>query len=399
MVSDQRGGPLRDVRVIELGGIGSVPFCGMLLADLGADVIRIERASDRSGSAVQNKGGVVINRGKRILRLDLKAQAGCRAAHRLAQTSDILVEGFRPGVAERLGLGPGDLTREHPRLVYGRLTGWGRQGPLADKGGHDINYAAQAGVLAMLGAEGEPPLPPLNLLSDYAGGALFLTVGLIAALADRRRTGLGQVVDADMTHGTALLAAVYSGLRATAEWADRRGANRLDGGAPYYRTYQCSDGKYIAVGAAEDKFFAVLAAKLGLSAETAALCRGHRDGWPEGRARLAIIFGQRSREEWCELLTPADCCVTPVLAPSEAEASQANRLNRIFTSLNGITQPEPSPSFSRTPVPALRAVQDGPDTANAILADAGFSTAEIAALLAEGAVTRPLSEAERTAHS
>ena len=315
-------GPLTGLRVIEIASIGPGPMCGMLLADLGADVIRVDRL-EASGLGVAMPPRYDVNaRSRRSVALDLKQPAGRDAVLRLAAGADVLIEGFRPGVAERLGIGPADCHARHPGLVYGRMTGFGQTGPLAEAAGHDLNYIALTGVLNAIGPAGGKPVPPLNLVADYGGGALYLAFGLMAALFERQRSGLGQVVDAAMVDGAASLASIFHGLRAGGLWADGeagRGRNLLDGGAPFYDTYVCADGRHVAVAALEPKFFAELIQRLGLPA--AWVARQHqRAAWPELRAALAQVLLSQPRDHWATLFATGDACVAPVLSLAEASA-------------------------------------------------------------------------------
>ncbi|HEV7680272.1 MAG TPA: CaiB/BaiF CoA-transferase family protein [Candidatus Dormibacteraeota bacterium] len=349
------GGPLAGLRVIEMAGIGPGPFAGMLLADLGADVIRVDRPS--SGAGDERARRDVVNRGKRSVIADLKTQAGVDLVLRLVESSDALIEGMRPGVMERLGLGPDVCRERNPRLVYGRMTGWGQSGPLAHVAGHDINYIALTGALWAMGRPGEPPSPPLNLVGDYGGGAMFLVVGVLAALLERASSGEGQVVDAAMVDGTAAITALFSALRATGSWTDQRGANVLDGGAPYYDVYECADGRYLSVGAIEPQFYAELVRRSGFrSDETEAerLRQPAREEWPQYRADWAALFRTRTQAEWTALLSEHDTCVQPVLDWDEATDHPHLRARATFIERDGIVQPAPAPRFSRTPPGVVR---------------------------------------------
>ena len=333
-------GPLEGVRVVELAGLAPGPFGCMLLADLGADVVLVDRPG---GSDVG-----LLRRGRRVVTLDLKEPAGIAGLLRLVEHADVLVEGFRPGVAERLGCGPGVCLRRNPRLVYARLTGWGQDGPLAARAGHDIDYLAVAGALEPLGRTGERPHAPLNLLADFAGGGMLMAVGVLAALLERERSGAGQVVDAAMVDGSALLTTFLHGLIAAGRWSGPRGANLLDGGAPFYDTYATSDGGFMAVGAIEPAFYAELLA--GLDLDPAELPAQHDPGgWPVLRRRFAERFAQRTREQWTVIFTERDACVTPVLSPAEAPAHPHNVARQAFVRVGDEVQPAPAPRFERTP--------------------------------------------------
>ncbi|MGW5462742.1 CaiB/BaiF CoA transferase family protein [Streptomyces sp. NPDC003996] len=346
------GGPLSGVRVVELAGIGPGPFAAMLLADLGADVVRVDRPGG-PGLGI-DPAYDVTNRNKRSIVVDLKAADGPARVLDLAERADILIEGYRPGVAERLGVGPGDCHARNPRLVYGRMTGWGQDGPLADRAGHDVAYIALTGTLGMTGRADEPPVFPANLLGDYAGGSLYLVVGVLAALHHARVTGTGQVVDAAIVDGTAHLSAMIHGMLAAGGWQDRRAANLLDGGCPYYGTYETADGKYMAVGALEGRFYAEFLRLLGLDD----LAPAHKDWsrWDELRERVAARFKSRTRDEWTALFEGTDACVAPVLSLREAPHHPHLAARGTFTDHAGITQPAPAPRFSATPT----SVRTGP---------------------------------------
>lgn len=353
-------GPLDGLRVVEMAGIGPGPFCGMMLADLGADVVCIERPGTCHDATD------VTARGKRFVAIDLQAPGGSDAALALIAKADMLIEGFRPGVMERLGLGPTPCHKENPALVYGRMTGWGQTGPLAGAAGHDINYIALTGALRAIGRPGEAPPPPLNYVGDYGGGAMLLAVGLLAALHEARSCGRGQVVDAAMTDGAALLSSLFYGMKAAGNWNSQRGENLLDGGAHFYDTYACADGKFISVGAIEPEFFARLCELCGLED---AFCAGQMDRsrWPLMKLRLADVFRTRTRDEWCALLEGTDACFAPVLDWDEAPAHRHNQARGTFMTLQGVVQPGPAPRFSRTPSvqpspprnEALRSVLEG----------------------------------------
>jgi alpha-methylacyl-CoA racemase len=373
-------GPLEGIRVIELAGIGPAPMCCMLLADLGADVLRVDRVDAGAEIFTTAARFQVLHRGRRSIRLDLKSAEGNAAAMRLVERADALVEGFRPGVAERLGLGPGSCHARNPRLVYGRMTGWGQEGPLAETAGHDIDYLAITGALHAIGRAGEAPVPPLNLVADFGGGALYLAVGLLAALVERQRSGLGQVVDAAMVDGVAHLTTFVHGLMAAGVWRDDRGVNVLDTGAPFYDVYKTQDGKYLAVGALEPRFFATLARLLELPPEALAQHLSPSE-WPRLRATLAARFLAKTRDEWCEVFAGSDACVAPVLSWTEAKANAHLAARGTFVEIDGVVQPAPAPRFSRTrPTTPRSATEPGTDT-EAALRDWGFSDEERAHLV------------------
>lgn len=361
-------GPLRGLRVVELAGIGPGPHAAMVLADLGADVVRIERPPSVSGSGIigraQQQG-----RGSRTVAADLKAEHGRDTVLRLAANADVLIEGYRPGVAERLGVGPEHCRAVNPRLIYGRVTGWGQTGPLAHRAGHDINYIGLTGILNAIGRQGERPVPPLNLVGDYGGGSMLLLVGVLAALWERERSGQGQVVDAAMVDGTGLLAHLVWVMYGGGDWTAERGANTLDGGAPFYDTYECADGHYVAVGALEPQFYAALLQGLGLDAAELPE-QWDRAGWPKLRDRFTAAFLARPRDRWVEVFTDVDACVTPVLSFDEAPRHPHLADRRALVELDGITQPGPAPKFSRTVPDIPVAVRDrGYSDIEAVLAD------------------------------
>jgi alpha-methylacyl-CoA racemase len=369
--------------VVELGGIGPGPFCGMLLADLGADVMRVERP-DAAGTPSEHP---VLHRGRRSVAVDLKNPAGAGAVLRLIGTADAVVEGFRPGVAERLGLGPNECLARNPRLVYGRMTGWGQDGPLAQEPGHDINYIAVAGALGAIGPADGDPVVPLNLIGDMGGGGMLLALGIAAALVHANATGRGQVVDAAMTDGAALQLALVLGLRATGLWRDARGANLLDGGAPFYRTYRCADGGYVAVGALEPQFYAALIGTLGLDGDPVLARQLDPSAWPEIALRIGEVFATGTRDEWVRRFAGRDACVTPVLSLAEAAAHPHNRARGTYgTAADGVTAPGPAPRFSATPAATPRPAPPVGAQTREVFADAGLDPAEIDALVAAGVI-------------
>jgi alpha-methylacyl-CoA racemase len=335
-------GPLAGLRIVEFAGIGPGPFAAMLLADMGADVVRI----DRPGAAARDRRDVT-GRGRRSVALDLKQQDGAETALRLLDAADALIEGFRPGVMERLGLGPDAVLTRNQRLVYGRMTGWGQSGPLAQAAGHDINYIALAGALGAIGPE-EKPVPPLNLVGDYGGGALYLAVGMLAALIEVQNSGRGQVVDCAMCDGAASLLSIFFTLLARGQWEGRRASNLLDGGAPFYGTYECADGGFIAVGALEPQFYETLCRLAGLDGPEFRE-RSDRKRWPELRQKMQAVFKTRTRVQWCEILEGSDACFAPVLGLREASTHPHMAHRKSFVEAEGVLQPAPAPRFSRTP--------------------------------------------------
>lgn len=341
-------GVLEGLRVVELAGFGPAPFCAMLLADMGADVVRIERANAPERGFPTQARFEVMNRGRRSVALDLKSAEGLELLLRLADRADILIEGYRPGVMERLGAGPDVCLQRNPRLVYGRVTGYGQEGPLAQAAGHDINFIALAGVLDAVGPADGPPVPPLNLVADYGGGGMLLAVGVLGACLEAQRSGRGQVVDAAMLDGSALLMAGTFGLKAAGLWRDQRGTNVLDGGAPWYGVYETADGGYLALGAVEPRFYAQLLERLGFAPDELP-ARGNRDVWPQLRRAFAQRIAQRSRLDWEKAFAGADACVTVVLSSSEAAQHPHVAHRGTLLSVDGVMQPAPAPRFHRTP--------------------------------------------------
>jgi alpha-methylacyl-CoA racemase len=379
------GGPLSGVRVVELGGMGPVPFCGMVLADLGADVVRVHRLHE-----VGRPPSPVLSRGKRSMAVDLKQEAGVAVVRDLVVSSDAVIEGFRPGVAERLGFVPAELRAANPRLVFGRMTGYGQDGPLAQQGGHDINYLAASGVLGALGTPNEPPLPPLNLLGDFGGGGMLLAVGVLAGVLHARTTGTGQDVDAAMVDGSALLMAMAYGWMAHGRWPSERGTSPFGGTRPSYSTYVCSDGRYVAVGASEPTFFRALVDELGLGDEIDVDRQTDESTWAGQRAALTRVFATAPRDEWGRRFAARDACVTPVLSPEEAPESEHMRARATFLrDADGAVQPAPAPRFSTTPSgPPATAPAPGAHT-RTILEELGVPATGVEELLAQGVVAQP----------
>jgi alpha-methylacyl-CoA racemase len=378
-------GPLAGMRVVELASIGPGPMCAMLLADLGADVLRIDRTEPSGLGVPMDTRFDVSGRSRRSVALDFKQDSGRDAALRLIARADVLIEGWRPGVAERLGLGPEVCLARNPRLVFGRMTGFGQSGPLAHAAGHDINYIALTGALHAIGGAGAKPVPPLNLVGDYGGGALYLAFGLLAALFERQSSGRGQVVDAAMVDGASSLMSIFHGLAAGGRWnTAERGVNLLDGGAPFYDTYATADGRWVAFGALEPKFFAEMAQRIGLD-QRFVKRQYDQKLWPEMRAAITAIIAARSRDDWCALLEGSDACFAPVLALDEVGQHRHAAERGGYIEVGGVTQPAPAPRFSRSQPEAPRpAVRPGAHT-DLLLAEAGFSADEIAALRASGA--------------
>ncbi len=375
-------GPLHGVRVVEFAGIGPAPFAAMMLADMGAEIVRIDRKTPLKDYAdqkwdVYNPGRHgVLNRGRRSLALDLKQAEGAATALRLLQNADGLIEGFRPGVMERLGLGPDICLQRNPKLIYGRMTGWGQTGPLAHTAGHDINYIALSGALHGIGPPENPPVPPLNLVGDFGGGGMVLAYGIVCALLETRQSGQGQVIDAAMSDGAAALMSMAYGMQSLGAWHER-GQNRIDGGAHFYTSYECADGKYLAVGANEAKFYDILLAKCGLSDPDFQHRRMDSERWPEMKQALAAVFQTKSRDAWCELLEGSDACVSPVLDMDEAPQHPHNRARGTFIDIEGVTQPAPTPRFSRTQSETPSPPPHAGEHSAAVLGDWGFNTEEI----------------------
>jgi alpha-methylacyl-CoA racemase len=336
-------GPLAGIRVIELAGIGPGPFCGMMLADHGAEVIRV----DRPGAAPNPRDPLL--RSRMTMQLDLKSAYDIAKLRELVKTADGFIEGFRPGVTERLGIGPDVLLADNPKLVYGRMTGWGQTGPYAAAAGHDINYIALSGVLGAIGRAGDKPTPPINLVGDFGGGAMMLAFGMVSALLGVRNGAPGQVIDCAMTDGSALLMAMMWGFRAQGMWGDARGTNMLDTGAPFYDTYETADGGYVSIGSIEPQFYALLRETLGIAGDALFDAQYDRTQWPAQKARLTEIFKSKARDEWCALMEATDICFAPVLGFDEAVAHPHNRDRGTFIEVGGVVQPAPAPRYSATP--------------------------------------------------
>ncbi|MDT4989150.1 MAG: alpha-methylacyl-CoA racemase [Micromonosporaceae bacterium] len=379
------GGPLRGLRVLELAGLGPGPFCAMLLADLGADVVRVDRPDrpDQPALPGLDPPRDLLNRGKRSIAVDLRGPTGAEVVRRLAARADVLIEGYRPGVAERLGVGPAECLARNPRLVYGRMTGWGQDGPLARTAGHDLTYLAVTGILHAIGPADGPPTVPLNLLADFAGGAMYLAVGVLAALREVDRSGRGQVVDAAMVDGVSHLATLVHGLAGAGLWQDRRGVNLLDGGAPFYGVYATADGQYMAVGPLEPRFFAEFVGLVrhtcGWTDDTAPPAQYDVERWPELREWIAAAFATRTRAEWTTVFAGTDACVSPVFSLAEAPHQPHLAARGTFATVDGVVQPAPAPRFSVTP-PALGGPPATPGQHTAeILADWAVDLADLGA--------------------
>jgi len=371
-------GPLSGIRVVEFAGIGPGPFAAMLLSDMGADVIRIDRKGGRTPHKTE-----ITYRGRKALALDMKKREAVEAALKLIAKSDALIEGFRPGVMERLGVGPDVCLKRNPKLVYGRMTGWGQSGPLANAAGHDINYIALTGALHAIGHAKGNPVPPLNLVGDFGGGAMYMVFGLLCGIIEARNSGKGQVVDCAMTDGAASLMAMFYGMTAMGMWQDRRGANLLDGGAHFYDTYETKDGKHVAIGSIEPQFYKDLLERTGIS-DPAFGAQMDRSAWPALKEKLAAVIKTKTRDEWDAIMLGSDVCYAPVLSIAEAPRHPHNVARKTFVEVDGIVQPAPAPRFSRTE-PEIQGGPQGADN-DAALSAWGFSKEEIGALSSAGAI-------------
>jgi alpha-methylacyl-CoA racemase len=372
-------GPLAGLRIIEIAGIGPGPFCAMMLSDMGADVIRVDRAQSVMGGDPATPPADVLNRGRRSIGVDLKHPDGVETLLSLIETADGLLEGFRPGVMERLGLGPDAALARNPKLVYGRMTGWGQDGPYAPTAGHDINYIALAGALDPIGRKGEAPVPPLNLIGDFGGGGMLLAFGLVCGLLNAQRTGEGQVVDAAMVDGSAVLTTMFHAFRAMGIWEDARGSNMLDTGAHYYDVYETADGKYVSIGSIEPQFYKELLRLTGLEGEELPF-QHDKSQWTAMKDRLAAIFRTKTRDEWCVVMEGTDVCFAPVLSLGEAPLHPHNVHRGTFVELNGAVQPAPAPRFSATPAAVQRPPAHAGQHTDEVLAEWGFDADRIAKL-------------------
>ena len=374
-------GPLKGLKIIEMAGIGPGPFCGMVLADLGAEVIRVDRASAIGTGSKQEAS----NRGKKSIAVDLKSEEGAEVVLKLVETADAIFEGFRPGVMERLGLGPDVCFERNERIVFGRMTGWGQEGPLANAAGHDINYISLTGALAAIGRPGSPPVPPLNLIGDFGGGGMLLALGLVAALLESKESKKGQVVDAAMTDGSALLMTMIYSMQSSGMWKTSMGSNLLDGGSHFYDTYECKDGKFISLGSIEPQFYALLCQIAELD-ESIFGEQMSRDLWPEQKEAIKKIFLDKTRDEWCELMEGTDVCFAPVLDMSEAPKHPHNIERKTFLDLEGVTQPAPAPRFSRTEPEIASSPSIVGEHTDEVLTSIGLSDKDINTLKTSGAV-------------
>lgn len=374
-------GPLTGIKVIELAGIGPGPFCGMMLADMGAQVIRVDRTGGGSRRPVD-----VLTRGRKSVAVDLKTDAGKEVILKLCEGADALFEGFRPGVTERLGIGPADCMARNPKLVYGRMTGWGQEGPMAHAAGHDINYISLVGALHAIGAKGEKPVPPLNLVGDFGGGGMVLAFGLVCAILEAQKSGEGQVVDTAMVDGAAILMSMFFSMKAMGAMKAERGSNMLDGGAHFYDTYETSDGKYISIGSIEPQFYALLLEKAGLDKDDFA-AQMDQGRWPEYKEKITVAFKSKTREQWCELMEGSDVCFAPVLSLEEVADHPHNIARNAFVEIDDVLQPSPAPRFSRTSVGISHGSRIAGEDTIEVLSDAGFDKSEIELLVESGAVS------------
>lgn len=374
-------GPLQGTRVIELAGIGPGPFCGMMLADMGAEVIRVDRITGKSSFQAND----VLTRGRRSIAIDLKSSDGREVILRLCEQADAIFEGFRPGVTERLGIGPEDCMARNSRLVYGRMTGWGQDGPMAQAAGHDINYIALAGALHGIGRKGERPVPPLNLVGDFGGGGMLLAFGLVCAMLETQKSGKGQVVDAAMVDGAATLMAMFFTMKASGMYSDERGTNLLDGGAHFYDSYETSDGKYISLGSIEPQFYALLVEKAGLDKEDFSN-QMDQGKWSELKTDLIELFKTKTRDEWCEIMEGTDICFAPVLSLSEVADHPHNKARATFAELEGMLQPTPAPRYSRSTVSLTHASRMAGEDSRVVLAQVGYDEKRIDQLIEDGVI-------------
>jgi alpha-methylacyl-CoA racemase len=378
-------GTLSGYKIVEFAGIGPAPMCAMLLADMGADVLRIDRAEDAALGITLEAKYSLLSRGRKSVAIDLKRPEGVAAAMKLIEKADALLEGFRPKVMERLGLGPDECLKRNPRLIYGRMTGWGQEGPLAHAAGHDINYIALSGVLASIGRKGEAPVPPLNLVGDFGGGGLYLALGVVAGLLEAQKSGKGQVVDSAMVDGAAsLLTAIY-GMHASGMWSNKRGENILDTGAHFYDVYETKDGEYISIGSIEGKFYAELLRLSGLEGQEMPR-QMDRKSWPALKEKVAELFKTKTRAEWCKIMEGSDICFAPVLSMAEAPKHPHNQVRGTFVEVEGVVQPGPAPRFSRTPSKIQRPPAKPGEHTEEALREWGFSAAELEKLRGVGAI-------------
>jgi alpha-methylacyl-CoA racemase len=378
-------GTLSGYKIVEFAGIGPAPMCAMLLADMGADILRIDRAEDAALGISLDAKYSLLSRGRKSVAIDLKKPEGVAAAMKLVESADALLEGFRPQVMERLGLGPDECIKRNPKLIYGRMTGWGQEGPLAHAAGHDINYIALSGVLASIGRRGEAPVPPLNLVGDFGGGGLYLALGVVAGLLEAQKSGKGQVVDSAMVDGAAsLLTAIY-GMHASGMWSNTRGDNILDTGAHFYDVYETKDGEYVSIGSIEPKFYAELLKRSGLEGQEMPR-QMDRKAWPDLKEKFEALFKTKTRDEWCKIMEGSDICFAPVLSMAEAPSHPHNIQRGTFVEVEGVVQPGPAPRFSRTPSKIQRPPAKPGEHTEEALREWGFSASELEKLRGVGAI-------------
>ncbi len=384
-------GPLEGVKIVEMAGIGPGPMCAMLLADLGADVVRVDRTTGADLGLRRDPRADLLMRSRRSVAVDVKTSEGVNTVLRLIEQADGLIEGFRPGVMERLGLGPDICLGRNPKLVYGRMTGWGQDGPLAHAAGHDINYISLIGALHAIGPEGGKPVPPLNLVGDFGGGALYLAFGLLAGMLEARSSGQGQVIDCAMTDGAASLMTMFYGMFASGGFADNRGANAIDTGSHFYNVYETKDGKFVSIGSIEAKFYAELMEKLGLEADSLPR-QMDRENWPAQKKHLTELFLQKTRDEWCRIMEGTDICFAPVLGLGESPGHPHNVQRETFVDVAGIIQPAPAPRFSRTAAEISRPPCRPGQHSREVLSEWGFTKEQIQALEADQVITQRTKE-------
>ncbi len=380
-------GPLSGIKILEIAGIGPGPFAAMLLSDMGAEVLRIDRAQSVRGGDPTKPPLDILNRGRKSIGVDLKNPDGVETVLRLVESADAIIEGFRPGVTERLGIGPDDCLARNPKLVYGRMTGWGQEGPMAMAAGHDINYIALAGALDPIGRAGQAPVPPLNLVGDFGGGAMFLAFGVVCAILESQRSGEGQVVDAAMVDGAATLMAMFHGFTAMGMWTEERGTNLLDTGAHFYDVYETADAKYVSIGSIEPQFYAELLRLTGLEGDPEFAAQHNRANWPALKVRLAEVFRVKTRDEWTQIMEGTDVCFAPVLSLSEAPKHPHMAGRGTFTEVAGVVQPAPAPRFSRTPGEITRPASHPGQHTDEALVEWGFDAGDVAKLRETGAIS------------
>tara|TARA_R110002072_G_scaffold171703_5_gene325432 strand:- start:16201 stop:17352 length:1152 start_codon:yes stop_codon:yes gene_type:complete len=381
-------GPLSSLKILEFAGIGPGPMCAMLLSDMGAEVIRIDRMVKADLGLKRDPKKDVMNRGRRSIAVDLKRPEGVELVLKMIEQADAITEGFRPGVMERLGLGPAVCMTRNKKLVYGRMTGWGQYGPLSQAAGHDINYISLTGALNAVGREGEVPVHPLNLVGDFGGGALYLAMGVLAAIIEAKSSGRGQIVDCAMTDGSASLMSMFYGMKSMGGWSEERGTNAIDTGSHYYNVYETADGKYISIGSIEPKFYQEMLEKTGLVDDDTLADQQDRDNWPDMKARFSEIFKTKSRDQWCQIMEGSDVCFAPVLNMQESIDHPHNIARETFVEVGGVVQPAPAPRFSVTPSEISKPPSAAGEDTDRVLKDWGFNEEEVASLQGNNVVTQ-----------